>query len=123
MACDRGARARMSQIEDRNAGATRIGEPIVDFGSVVAMAPEHSSDEGAAGMGSTPRPLETPEGEPGNGRNVPGEPARCDDCTVGLLLTIIAGCYTAGFGGSGWLALGVALNVWLVGWLLLADRA
>lgn len=41
----------------------------------------------------------------------------CQACGVVLLLAIIIGCYIAGAGYSGWWALGIALNVYLVGWL------
>lgn len=49
---------------------------------------------------------------PGAGRD-PVEP--CEACGVVLVIGVIAGCYVAGFGYSGWLALGVGLHVWLLG--------
>lgn len=55
---------------------------------------------------------------PGRG---PVEP--CEWCAVVLLVSIIAGCYVAGFGYSGWLAIAIGLHVWLLGFLLIRHHA
>lgn len=47
----------------------------------------------------------------------------CEWCGVVLLVAAIAGCYVAGFGYSGWLAIAIGLHVWLLGWLLIRHRA
>lgn len=54
---------------------------------------------------STPAPS-----GPGRG---PVEP--CEACGVVMIIGVIAGCYVAGFGYSGWLAVAVGLHVWLIG--------
>lgn len=53
---------------------------------------------------------------PGPGRG-PVEP--CEWCGVVLLVAVIAGCYVAGFGYSGWLAIAIGLHVWLLGFLFI----
>lgn len=55
----------------------------------------------------------------GSGRG-PADP--CDNCWVILFVAFMAGCYVAGFGYSGWLAVAIGLNVWILGALLLAVR-
>ena len=47
----------------------------------------------------------------------------CEWCGVVLLVAVIAGCYVAGFGYSGWLAIAIGLHVWLLGFLLIRHQA
>lgn len=51
--------------------------------------------------------------------STPGKVGSCAECEIAFILGVISGCYVAGFGYSGWLAIAVGLHVWVTAGLVL----